>query len=87
MRRGTPRGGSLYYGTDKKKTWKDLNDRVNSLANALSDLGVKKGDKGIVMFHNCPEFAESVCALQKLGAIPSPMNYRFVSSEIEYQTR
>ena len=81
-----PQGGSIYYGTDKKETWKELNDRVNSLANALSDLGVKKGDKGIVMFHNCPEFVESTCALQKLGAIPSPMNYRFVPREIEYQT-
>jgi acyl-CoA synthetase (AMP-forming)/AMP-acid ligase II len=81
-----PRGGSIYYGTDKKETWKELNDRVNSLANALSDLGVKKGDKGIVMFHNCPEFVESVCALQKIGAIPSLMNYRFVQREIEYQT-
>ena len=81
-----PQGGSIYYGTDKKETWKEVNDRVNSLANALSDLGVKNGDKGIVMFHNCPEFVESVCALQKLGAIPSPMNYRFVPREIEYQT-
>ena len=81
-----PKGVSIYYGTDRKETWKELNDRVNSLANALSDIGVKKDDKGIVMFHNCPEFIESVCALQKLGAIPCPMNYRFVPREIEYQT-
>ena len=38
------------------------------------------------MFHNCPEFLESFYALQKLGAIPSPLNYRFTPREIEYQT-
>jgi len=81
-----PKGVSIYYGTDVKETWKELNDRVNKLANALIDLGMKKGDTGIIMFHNCPEFIESLCALQKIGAIPSPMNYKFVSREIEYQT-
>jgi acyl-CoA synthetase (AMP-forming)/AMP-acid ligase II len=80
-----PKGISIVYGT-QKITWEELNNRVNSLANALLDLGIRKGDKGIVMFHNCPEFVESTCALQKLGAIPSPMNYRFVPREIEYQT-
>jgi len=81
-----PKGVSIYYGTDIKETWRELNDRVNRLANALMDLGMKKGDVGIIMFHNCPEFIESLCALQKIGAIPSPVNYRFVSREIEYQT-
>jgi len=82
----SPQKVTFYYGADRKETWKEVNDRVNSLANALYDLGIRKGDKGIVMFHDCPEFIESTCALQKIGAIPSPMNYRFVSREIEYQT-
>ena len=82
-----PKGIAVYYGTKRKETWKELNDRVNSLANVLYDLGIRKGDKGIVMFHNSPEFMESVRALEKLGAISVPMNYRFVSKEIEYQTK
>lgn len=80
-----PKGNSIVYGF-QRISWKELNDRIDRLANALHDLGVRKGDKGTIMFHNCPEFVESTCALQKLGAIPSPMNYRFVPREIEYQT-
>ena len=80
-----PKGISVVYGS-RRISWKEMNDRVNRLVNALYDLGVRKGDKGVIMFHNCPEFVESVCALQKLGAVPCPMNYRFIPREIEYQT-
>ena len=80
-----PNGVPFVYG-DKKTTWKELNARVNSLANALYDLGVRKGDKITIMFHNCTEFAEANFAIQKIGAIPVPLNYRFVAREIEYQT-
>ena len=81
-----PRGGAIYYGMDRKETWKELNDRTNGLANALYDLGIRKDDKGIVMLHNCPELIESYCALLKIGAVVSPMNWRLVPREIEYQT-
>ena len=78
-------GVFLVYG-DRRISWSELNDRVNRLANALIDLGVKKGDKVTIMFHNCPEFFESNYAIQKIGGIPVPMNYRFSEREIEYQT-
>ncbi len=80
-----PKGIAVAYG-DRRINWKDLNTRVNRFANALSALGIKKGDHAIIMFHDCPEFIESNYALQKIGAIPIPMNFRFVAREIEYQT-
>ena len=80
-----PDGLFMVYG-DRRISWSDLNDRVNRLANAISDLGVKKGDKVTIMFHNCLEFFETNYAIQKIGAIPVPMNYRFSPVEIEYQT-
>lgn len=80
-----PNGLAIIYGNERI-TWRQLNGRVNRLANALSALGVKKGDKGIVMFHDSPWFIESNYALQKIGAIPVPMNTRFVAKDIEYQT-
>ncbi len=79
-----PNGVSVVYG-DRRYSWKDVHERTNKLANALYDLGLRKGDKGAIMLHNCPEFVEATCALQKIGAIPSPLNYRFVASEIEFQ--
>ena len=37
---------------DEAMTYKDLNERVNKLANALLDLGLKKGDRVGLLFHN-----------------------------------
>jgi acyl-CoA synthetase (AMP-forming)/AMP-acid ligase II len=79
-----PDGISVIYGS-RQLTWKSIHQRTNRLANALYDLGLRKGDKGAIMLHNCPEFIEATCALQKIGAIPSPLNYRFVASEVEFQ--
>ncbi|MFX1451959.1 MAG: AMP-binding protein, partial [Promethearchaeota archaeon] len=43
-----------------------------------------KGDKVAILFHNRPEFLESNIALQAIGAIPVPVNYRYVKSELEF---
>lgn len=56
-------------------TWKGLNGRVNSLANALKNLGVKKNDHAALLLHDCAEFIEANYALQKLGAVPIPVNF------------
>lgn len=79
-----PEGCYLIYG-DQRCTWKALNLRAKRLASALKDMGIKKGDKVILMFHNCPEFFETNYAIQLVGAIPVPMNYRFTAREIIYQ--
>ena len=85
MARYNPGGKAIIYG-EKKVTWRELNNRVNRFANALKVLGIKKGDHAIILFHDCPEFIETNYALQKIGAVPIPMNFRFVAREIEYQT-
>ncbi len=84
--RKNPKGIALISGTRNEKiNWLQLNDDINRLASALYDLGVKKGDKGIIMLQNCPEFFVSFFALEKVGALPCPMNYRFTPREIEFQ--
>ena len=84
--RFNPQGIALTCGT-VTITWKDLNERVNRLANGLKRLGVKKGDHASILFHDCPEFIEANYALQKLGAVPIPVNFRFVAREIAYQLK
>ncbi|MBL4608413.1 MAG: acyl--CoA ligase [Pseudomonadales bacterium] len=81
-----PNGEFLVYG-DRRVTWSQLNERVNRLATAFAAQGIKKGDNVVLMFHNCPEFFETNYAIQKLGAVAVPMNYRFVASEIVYQAQ
>ena len=74
---------AIIYG-DKQITWKQLNSRINKLANALKKLGIKKGHKVAFLFFNSPQFLEANTAIQELGAIPVPMNFRYVASEMEF---
>lgn len=69
---------------DRRISWKELNERVNRLSNALLNLGIKKGEKVAILFSNRPEFIESNFALQKIGAVPVPLNFRYIDSEVEY---
>lgn len=79
-----PDGLLAVYG-DRKVTWGQMNDRVNRLSRRFLQMGVKKGDKISFMFHNCPEFMEVNWAVQKVGAVPVPINYRFTPREVEHQ--
>ncbi|MDP6495008.1 MAG: AMP-binding protein, partial [Dehalococcoidia bacterium] len=61
---------------DNRITFGELAERVNRLANALSDLGVGAGDRVAVMQVNCNEHLESYFATAKLDAIFVPINFR-----------
>lgn len=69
---------------DKRLSYKEFNDRVNSLANALIDMGVKKGDTVAALLHNCPEYMEIFFACYKIGALAAGVNHRYLSEEIKY---
>ncbi|MHA1425029.1 MAG: class I adenylate-forming enzyme family protein [Candidatus Helarchaeota archaeon] len=74
---------AIIYG-DEKITWKELNSQINKMANALKNLGIKKGDKVAFLFYNSPQFIITNIGIQELGAIPVPMNFRYVASEMEF---
>ena len=67
---------------NKRITYKQLNERVNRLANALIATGLRKGIKVALVFNNSNEFVESIYASFKIGAIVTPINTRFTSQEI-----
>ncbi len=58
-------------GEEEKLTYYELYRKVNKFANALKNLGVKKGDKVSVYLPMCPELIISLLACTKLGAIHS----------------
>jgi long-chain acyl-CoA synthetase len=68
---------------NQRYTFKEVNDRVNSLLNALSDMGVKKGDHIGILAYNCPQYFETF-ALSKGGLVCVPLNFRSVAREIIY---
>lgn len=69
---------------NRRITWRESFSHINRLANALKSRGVKKGDKVGLLFHNSPEFSDANIAIQALGAVPVPINYRYVADELEF---
>ncbi len=65
-------------------TYPEVNERVNRLANSLLALGLGKGDKVAVLLENSIEIVEVFLATAKTGLIIVPINFRLVSSEVEY---
>ncbi|WP_156687584.1 fatty-acid--CoA ligase FadD5 [Mycobacterium sp. Marseille-P9652] len=65
-------------------TWAGMQRRVAALADALSRRGVGFGDRVMILMLNRPEFIESVLAVNMLGAIAVPLNFRLTASEIAF---
>jgi len=69
---------------NERVTYKELNEKVNRIANSLAGMGVKKGDKVCFMMKNSIEFIYSWFALAKLGAIMVPMNPTLRGNLLQY---
>jgi O-succinylbenzoate-CoA ligase len=65
-------------------SYPELNARCNRTANALSALGIGKGDRVGLLMMNSPEFVESFFAIAKLGAVVVPINWRLVPDELAF---
>ncbi|MFC1970984.1 class I adenylate-forming enzyme family protein, partial [Chloroflexota bacterium] len=68
----------------KEITWKEFDDRANRLANALMKMGVKKGDKVVILMMNSINWLEVYFGILKTGAWAVPLNFRFISRQIKY---
>jgi len=68
----------------KTRSFAELQDRVNRLANAMQAMGVGKGDKVSVMGLNSMQYVEIYYASAKLGAVFVPLNYRAKKEELTY---
>ncbi len=61
-------------GEGVAETFRELNERVNGLANALLAIGLEKGDRIGVLVHNCRQFLEIYFASAKTGGVFCPYN-------------
>ncbi|WP_323716886.1 propionyl-CoA synthetase [Paracoccus aminovorans] len=68
--------------SSKGITYKQLQDRVASLAGALRMRGVEKGDRVIIYMPMIPEALEAMLACARLGAIHSVVFGGFAASEL-----
>ncbi|OIP31842.1 MAG: o-succinylbenzoate--CoA ligase [Deltaproteobacteria bacterium CG12_big_fil_rev_8_21_14_0_65_43_10] len=65
-------------------TFKEFNERVNKLANTLTDLGVKKGDRIAALLDNCHQYVELYCSAPKSGFVLVPLNYMLSGKELAF---
>lgn len=70
--------------SERRLTYDELNRRVNRLANALNERGVRQGDRVAGLLPNGNEILEIMFACAKLGAIFVPVNVRLTSEEVRY---
>ncbi len=69
---------------DKATTYQELNHKVNRTADALTSLGVRRGDRVGIYLRNIPEFIVVFLANCKIGAISVPCNIMLRRIELEY---
>ncbi|MFP6654792.1 MAG: AMP-binding protein, partial [Myxococcota bacterium] len=65
-------------------TYRELDERVDRLSNALLDLGLERGDRVCILSPNSHFFLESFYATAQVGLILVPLNYRLVATDHEY---
>ena len=71
----------------RQYTFEALQERVNRLANAMSDLGVGKGDRVAAMQTNCNHLVEIYFATAQLDAVYVPINFRAKQDELATMLR
>ena len=69
---------------NKSYTFAQWNERSCRLANALADLGMKKGDVFAALGYNCVEWMEIYAAAAKGGFLCVPLMFRLAGPEMEY---
>lgn len=69
----------------KKISYGELREKVDRFATALSQLGVKKGDRVAVLLVNSPEYVIAFYGAIKIGAVLAPISPVYVSVEIRQQ--
>ena len=70
---------------DTKLTYSELNGLANRLANALIDLGLKKGDRVALYMPNCPQFVFAYSAILKAGGIVVATSPLYSAREVKHQ--
>lgn len=64
--------------------WREIDQRVDAMAHALTRLGLKKGDRILVQSRNTLELFESCWVAFRLGCVWVPTNYRLTPGEVAY---
>ncbi len=79
----TPQKALAIFGAETV-TYGEMADRAAALAAGLHERGVSAGDVVALLSFNCIEFLETIFAVNYLGAIAMPINWRLAAPELRY---
>src|SRR5574341_2132109 len=79
----TPDNEAIVDG-ELRLTYAAWNARVNAVAHGLRARGLGRGDRFLLCLKNSEEWLTTYFALQRLGAIAVPINFRFASNEVRF---
>ncbi|RJR46257.1 MAG: long-chain fatty acid--CoA ligase [Desulfobacteraceae bacterium] len=65
-------------------TWRELDDWVNRIANALANRGVRKGDTVIQWMMNSATWLATYFGIIRTGAVVVPLNFRFTAKDFKH---
>ncbi len=74
---------AIYY-KDAKYTYRDMMELTNRAGNAFLNLGVKKGDRVIMMMYDSPYWVAVYLGVMKTGAVPVPVNILATPDNLAY---
>jgi len=64
--------------------WSDFDIRVKKIANILKEMGVKQGDRVLLLGRNSVSWLEVYFGVLRAGAWITPLNFRFTDDDIAY---
>ena len=70
---------------DRYHTFYDLSVATNKFANILKMIGLKKGDRVLVILQSIPEWYIALIGMFKIGVIPMPGTVLLTAKDIEYR--
>ncbi|MGZ5924796.1 MAG: long-chain-fatty-acid--CoA ligase [Rhizomicrobium sp.] len=72
---------------DRRRTWRDLGERIPRLAGGFATLGIRVGDRVAVLSLNSDRYLEAYLAAAWAGTVIVPLNIRWSASENEEALR
>lgn len=72
---------------NQRWTYAQFGERVERLANALEDMGVRPGEQVAYLGYNCHRLLECYYGIIKMGGVLLPLNIRLAPQDFEYIIR
>jgi acyl-coenzyme A synthetase/AMP-(fatty) acid ligase len=72
-------------GDERRLTFRDFTARSNRVGNALRTMGIRKGERILIMLPRLPEWWDAVLGIMKIGAISMPGTTLLTPKDVAYR--